>query len=216
MATETEVLPLYGFQESIDWLLLKPHYRGKILERLAKWTLAAIVVKILCMARHKLCGNEPMPVAKAFCMASIFLGVGIPVSIGMLLALFGWAVDPLVGSLAWDPFLTFVADSYLSVGLSWVGLGVITLLLFLAALLGVKDYREATSSAFEIHHWLLRRSSKLALSGFMVAPLYFVGCPCKVLTKGISSGTLISAVLTTLVASVGITSIARRLQKLPL
>ena len=164
------------------------------------------------MAQHKLREDDPMPVAKACGAASLILGVGVPVSAAALLALSGWALDPLVGPSAREPFLTFVADSYTPVGLAWMGLGVVTLLLFVTALLEVKESGEASPSTLESLRWVLLRGSRRALACIVIAPLHLAGCPPLGPNRRISSVTLISAVLTTLVASVGVTSTARRLQ----
>ena len=151
-----------------------------------------MVTKILCMVQRKVREDDPMPVAKAFGASSLILGVGIPVSLGAMLALFGWALAPLIGSLAWDPFLTFVADSRTPLGLAWLGLGVITFLLFLTALLEVKECREASTSTFKFHRWLLRHGIKNALAGILIAPLTVAGCPAIDPTRRISLFTSIS------------------------
>lgn len=79
------------------------------------------------MNRRVMREDDPLPVAKAVGMATALFGAGIPGAIAVGLVLGGLALSPLVGHSAWDPFFTFVDDSYSSLLLTLLGLGTITI-----------------------------------------------------------------------------------------
>lgn len=156
--------------------------------------------------------ETPLFVAQIFAWASVLLGGGLPLSMGALLALGGLLLYHLSGMAAWDPLFTYISDSYLPLGLTWLGLTVVSVLLFAAALLEVKESREADSSGLELALGLVRRFSRPVIRSLSLAYpltlLYSSNC----LTKAIFSVRSVCAELNVLIMAVGLTSSARRLQ----
>ena len=156
--------------------------------------------------------ETPLFVAQTFTRASILLGVGLPLLMGSLMALGSLLLYPLAGPEAWDPFFAFISDSYLPLGLAWLGLAIVSVLLFVAALLEVRESREPNNSAVELALGLVRRISKPFIKSLsQVYPLTSLYSSYW-LTRAILSARSGCAELNVLIMAVGLTSIARRLQ----
>ncbi len=153
-----------------------------------------------------------MFVAQIFAWASILLGGGLPLSMGALLALSGLLLYPLSGMAAWDPLFSYISDSYLPLGLTWLGLTVVSVLLFAAALLEVKESREDDRSELELAFGLVRRFSRPVISSLSLAYHLTFLRSTHCLTKAILWVRSVCKELNVLIMAVGLTSIARRLQ----
>ena len=155
--------------------------------------------------------DDPLPVAKAVGMATALFGAGIPGAIAVGLVLGGLALYPLVGPSAWDPFFSFVDDSSSPLLLTLLGLGTITILLFVTALIEIRGCSESRALDFGIFSRMLLPRRR----GFPFRFLPVTHCRnCATdspLYPSTTSDTLTSPLQTTLLVSVGITSNARRL-----
>ena len=136
----------------------------------------------------------------------------MPLLMGALLALGGLLLYPLSGIAAWDPLFAYISDSYLSLGLTWVGLAVISVLLFVAALLEVKENRESSSPGLGFAFRPLWRFSRSVVRGMSLAASLNFLFSDHCLSKAIMSVRSFLTELTVLIVAVGLTSIARRLQ----
>ena len=163
------------------------------------------------MTKGKYRGDEPIFVARAFATATVFAGIFIPASIAITLALAGFALFPLLGPEALIPFQDFLTACVNQLLGPLLALGTVTGLMYAVALFGNKlDKAESVSLPSEprMFGWALRLCSP-------ANSLLFQKCrpDCDIPCNWTSSFPVLPTFgLATLINSVGITTVARRLQ----